>query len=197
MQAHEGMFAGGGTTLRENYRREVHMLSRAIYEMDVPTIAAVNGPAIGLGCDIACLADIRIASEQARFGVGFLKVGLIPGDGGAWLLQRVIGFSRAAELLYTADLIDAKTAAEWGLVSRVVAHEQLMEEAMTMAERIAAQPPHALRLTKSLLRQGRESSYAALMEFSAAAQGLSHMTDDHMEGVNAMLEKRPPVFRGR
>jgi enoyl-CoA hydratase/carnithine racemase len=197
MQAHEGTFAGGGATIRENYRREIHMLSRALYEMDIPTIAAVNGPAIGLGCDIACLADIRIASEQARFGVTFLKVGLIPGDGGAWLLQRVIGFSRAAELLYTGDLIDARTAAEWGLVSRVVPHERLLDEAIAMAERIAAQPPHALRLAKGLLRQGRDSSYAALMEFSAAAQGLCHQTDDHMEGVNAVLEKRTPVFKGR
>src|ERR1700751_5067637 len=100
------------------------MLSRALYELEIPLVAAVNGPAIGLGCDIACLADVRIASQGARFGVTFLKVGLIPGDGGAWLLQRVIGFSRAAELLFTGDVIDAATALEWGLVSRVVAPER-------------------------------------------------------------------------
>jgi 2-(1,2-epoxy-1,2-dihydrophenyl)acetyl-CoA isomerase len=197
MRAGEGVFGGGGTAIREKYRREIHVLSRALYEMEIPLIAAVNGPAIGLGCDIACLADMRIASEQARFGVTFLKVGLIPGDGGAWLLQRVVGFSRASEMLYTGDVIDAHTAAEWGLVSRVVPADRLLDEALAMAERIAAQPPHALRLAKGLLRQGRDSSYPAVMEFSAAAQGLCHLTDDHREGIDAVLEKRRPVFQGR
>jgi 2-(1,2-epoxy-1,2-dihydrophenyl)acetyl-CoA isomerase len=197
MRAGEGVFGGGGTAIREKYRREIHMLSRAFYELEIPLIAAVNGPAIGLGCDIACLADMRIASEQARFGVTFLKVGLIPGDGGAWLLQRVVGFSRASEMLYTGDVIDAQTAAEWGLVSRVVPADRLLDEALAMAERIAAQPPHALRLAKGLLRQGRDSSYPAVMEFSAAAQGLCHLTDDHREGIDAVLEKRRPVFQGR
>jgi enoyl-CoA hydratase/carnithine racemase len=159
-------------------------------------IAAVNGPAIGLGCDVACLADIRIASERATFGVTFLKVGLIPGDGGAWLLQRVVGHSRAAEMLYTGEVIDAAAAAQAGLVSRVVPHEALLDEARALARRIAAQPPHALRLAKSLLRQGREASYGAVMEMSAAAQALCHLMEDHREGVEAVLARRPPVFRG-
>lgn len=116
---------------------------------------------------------------------------------GAWLLQRVIGFSRAAELLYTGDVIDARTAEQWGLVSRVVPHDKLLDEAIALVKRIAVQPPHALRLAKGLLRQGRDSSYAALMEFSAAAQGLCHLTDDHAEGVKAVLEKYAPVFTGR
>ena len=197
MRAREGVFGGGGTAVREKYRREIQMLSRALYELEIPLVAAVNGPAIGLGCDIACLADVRIASQSARFGVTFLKVGLIPGDGGAWLLQRVIGFSRAAEMLFTGDVIDAATALEWGLVSRVVAPERLLDEALAVAERIAAQPPHALRLAKGLLRQGRDGSYAATMETSAAAQGLCHLTEDHIEGIDAVLEKRTPVFRGR
>jgi len=197
MRAREGAFGGGGTAVRENYRREIHMLSKAIYELEIPLVAAVNGPAIGLGCDIACLADMRIASDRARFGVTFLKIGLIPGDGGAWLLQRVIGYSRAAELLYTGDVIDAATAVEWGLVSRVVPHDRLIDEAIALAERVAAQPPHALRLAKGLLRQGRDSSYASVMEQSAASQGLCHLTDDHLEGIDAMLERRAPVFRGR
>lgn len=197
MRAREGAFAGGGVAIRENYRRNIHRIVRALYGLEAPLIAAVNGPAIGLGCDVACLADIRIASDQARFGVTFLKLGLIPGDGGAWLLPRIVGMSRAAELLYTGEVIDAATAAEWGLVSRVVPADRLMDEATALAARIAAQPPHALRLAKSLLRQGRESSYDALLEMSAAAQGLAHLTDDHMEGVEALLEKRAPRFEGR
>ena len=196
MRAREGAFAGGGVGIRENYRNNIHRIVRSIYGLEVPCIAAVNGAAIGLGCDVACMADIRIASDQARFGVTFLKLGLIPGDGGAWLLPRTVGMSRAAEMLFTGDIIDATTAADWGLVSKVVAHEALMDEALSLAGRIAAQPPHALRLAKSLLRQGTTASYDTLMEMSAAAQAISHLTDDHMEGVNALLEKRAAVFTG-
>lgn len=196
MQSRSELFAGGGMAIRERYRRIVHRIVRSVYELQVPLIAAVNGPAVGLGCDLAGLADIRIASDRARFGVPFLKLGIIPGDGGAWLLPRTIGHARAAELLFTGDLIDAATAADWGLVSRVVPHDTLMDEAMALATRIAAQPPHALRLAKILLRQGRESSYEAVLEMSASAQALSHLTDDHLEGVTAHIEKRPPDFKG-
>lgn len=193
----KGAFAGTGVDIRESYRREFHALSSALYNIEVPLIAAVNGAAAGLGCDLACLADIRIASENARFGVTFLKVGLIPGDGGAWLLQRVVGYSRAAEMLYTGKLIDATTAAEWGLVSQVVPAADLISAALELAHEIAGQPPHALRLAKSLMRHGRGASYKAVMEMSAAAQALCHLTDDHIEGVSAMIEKRPPAFRGQ
>jgi 2-(1,2-epoxy-1,2-dihydrophenyl)acetyl-CoA isomerase len=196
MQARADLFEGPGVAIRNRYRRVVHRIVRSLYEIEVPLIAAVNGPAVGLGCDIAGLADIRLASDQAKFGVPFLKLGIIPGDGGAWLLPRTIGYSRAAELLFTGDLIDATTAAEWGLVSRVIPHDRLMEEAFALAERVAAQPPHALRLAKALLRQGREASYEALLEMSASAQALSHLTADHIEGVTAHIEKRKPAFKG-
>ena len=196
MQARSELFEGGGIAIRERYRRIVHRIVRSVYELQVPLIAAVNGPAVGLGCDLAGLADIRLASERARFGVPFLKLGIIPGDGGAWLLPRTIGYARAAELLFTGDLIDAATAAEWGLVNRVVPHDSLMNEVMALAGRIAAQPPHALRLAKALLRQGREASYEAVLEMSASAQALSHLTEDHLEGVTAHLEKRAGTFKG-
>jgi len=197
MQARSELFEGGGMAIRERYRRIVHRIVRSVYELQIPLIAAVNGPAVGLGCDLAGLADMRLASDRARFGVPFLKLGIIPGDGGAWLLPRTIGYARAAELLFTGDLIDAETAAQWGLVNRVVPHEQLMDEALALAARVAAQPPHALRLAKALLRQGRESSYEAILEMSASAQALSHLTDDHLEGVTAHIEKRTPNFKGR
>ena len=196
MKAREGAFGGGGVALRDGYRNNIHRVVRSIYGLEVPSIAAVNGAAIGLGCDVACMCDIRISVEDARFGVTFLKLGLIPGDGGAWLLPRTIGMSRACELLYTGDVIDAATAKEWGLVSYVVGAEALMDEAMSLAERIAQQPPHALRLAKSLLKQGQTTSYDTLMEMSAAAQAISHLTEDHMEGVNALLEKREASFKG-
>ncbi|MET0248095.1 MAG: crotonase/enoyl-CoA hydratase family protein [Sphingobium sp.] len=197
MRERSGNFAGGGVDLRNQYRGNIHRIARALHGLDVPLIAAINGPAIGLGCDISCFADIRIASDRARFGVTFLKLGLIPGDGGSWLLPRVIGHSRAAELFFTGDLIDASTAAEWGLVSRVVPAEALIAEARTLAARIAAMPPHALRLTKRLMRQGQSISYDAALELAASTQPLLHLTDDHIEGLDALLEKRAPDFKGR
>ena len=196
MKAREGAFGGSGVQIRDGYRRNIHRVVRSIYGLEVPSIAAINGAAIGLGMDVACMTDIRIAADTAKMGVTFLKLGLIPGDGGAWLLPRTIGMSRAAELLFTGDVIDAKTAADWGLVSRVVPAADLMTEAMVLAQKIALQPPHALRLAKSLLKQGQTASYDTLMEMSAAAQAISHLTDDHMEGVDAILEKRAPVFKG-
>jgi enoyl-CoA hydratase/carnithine racemase len=159
-------------------------------------IAAVNGPAIGLGCDLACLGDIRIASDKAKFGVTFLKLGIIPGDGGTWILPRIIGEARAAELFYTGDVIDAATALDWGLVSRVVEADALMDEARALAAKIAAMPPHALRHAKNLMRQGRSTSYDTALEMAANTQALMHLTGDHMEGIDALLEKRAAVFKG-
>lgn len=196
MQARSGAFAGSAYDVAQGYRTNIHKIARALYALECPLIAAVNGPAIGLGNDVACFADIRIASDTAKFGVTFLKLGLIPGDGGAWLLPRTIGMSRAAELLFTGDVIDAATAEKWGLVSRVVPADQLMAEAQKLAEKIAGQPPQALRTAKLLLRQGQTVTYDTLLEMSAAAQAMMHMTADHQEGVAAILEKRTPHFKG-
>lgn len=197
MRDRRDLFEGSGAAIRERYRRVVHRIVRSLYGLEVPLIAAVNGPAMGLGCDIAGLGDIRIASDRASFGVPFLKLGIIPGDGGAWLLPRNIGYARAAELLFTARSIDAATAAEWGLVNRVVAHEDLMTEALAVAAQVAAQPPQALRMAKTLLRQGRDTTFDQMLEMSAAMQALAHLTEDHQEGVAAVLEKRPGGFTGR
>ncbi|MDX9875581.1 MAG: enoyl-CoA hydratase-related protein, partial [Spongiibacteraceae bacterium] len=138
---------------RANYRKGIQQIPLALWGIEVPTIAAVNGPAIGAGCDLACMCDIRIASEKAKFAESFLKVGLVPGDGGAWFLPRVVGFSKAAEMTFTGDILGAAEALSCGLVSKVVAPEQLLDEARALAGRIAAQPPQALRLAKRLLRE--------------------------------------------
>ncbi len=196
MLAGEGNFAGNPAMVREGYRGNIHMALRALHALDVPLIAAVNGPAIGLGCDIACLADIRIASTAAAFGVTFLKVGLVPGDGGTWILPRIIGMSRAAELFYTGEVIQPGLAMEWGLVSRVVDPGALMAEARALAMKIAAQPPYHLRATKAMLRQGQSTSYDTALEIAASTQGLMHHTLDHKEGVRSVLEKRPANFTG-
>ena len=197
MQQRRDLFAGSGAEIRDRYRRVVHRIVRSLYGLEVPLVAAVNGPAMGLGCDIAGLADIRIASETASFGVPFLKLSILPGDGGAWLMPRNVGYARAAELLFTARTLDARTAMEWGLISRVVPPERLMDEALEIAAEIAARAPEALRMTKALLRQGRDATFDQILEMTAAMQALAHLTEDHAEGVTAALEKRGAVFTGR
>ncbi len=197
MKARNGAFAGSPNDIKDGYRRNIHLIVKSLYNLDVPLIAAINGPAIGLGCDVACMADIRLASDKAKFGMTFLKLGLIPGDGGAWLMPRIIGQSRAAEFLFTGQVIDAATAAQWGLVSRVVEHDDLMHEAEALAQSIAAQSGPSLRLAKTLLRHGQIASYDTIMEMSAAAQAMMHYTQDHIEGVDAILEKRVPDFKNR
>jgi enoyl-CoA hydratase/carnithine racemase len=163
----------------------------------VPLIAAVNGPAIGLGNDVACLADMRLAADNAIFGATFLKIGLVPGDGGSWILPRTIGHARAAELFFTGDTIDAQTALAWGLVSRVVPAASLMDEARALAAKIARQPPDVLRMTKRMMREGQNVSFDIIMEMSAAYQALAHHTEDHAEAVNAFFEKRPGDYKGQ
>ncbi len=196
MRERTGNFGGSPADIADGYRGNIHKALRALDGLAVPLVAAINGPAIGLGCDLACLADIRIASEKAKFGVTFLKLGLIPGDGGTWILPRILGQSRAAELFYTGEVIDAATAQERGLVSRVVAADALMDEAMAMAGKIAAMPPQALRATKRLMRQGRTVTYDTALELAATAQAHMHHTQDHIEGIEALIEKRMPAFKG-
>ena len=190
-------FGGPGVQIIDRYRNGIHRIVKSVWGIEVPVIAAINGPAIGLGNDVACMCDTRIASDQAKFGVTFLKIGLVPGDGGAWLLPKIIGMARASELFFTGDIIDAETAREWGLISRIVPHDELMDRARELAGRIVMQAPDVLRLTKRLMREGMMNSFDTVMEMSAAMQAHAHQTEDHMEALNAFFEKRAPVFKGK
>lgn len=181
--------------LRNWYRNGVQRLVTALYNVEVPVIAAVNGPAIGAGCDLATLCDVRIASTKARFAESFIKVGLIPGDGGAWLLQRVVGKSMAAELSFTGRAIDAEEALRIGLVSRVVPPEQLLTAAFELASEMAQNDGHVLRLTKRLMRAGEQSSFEHVLQLSAAAQATLHGSAAHQEAVKAFVDKRAPEKR--
>lgn len=185
-----------GMQIRHDYRTGIQRLPLALFNLEVPVIAAVNGAAIGAGLDLACMCDVRIASEKAKFAESFVKLGIIPGDGGAWLLPRLVGLSRASEMMFTGDTIDARQAEQWGLVSKVVAQEHLMDAANELAARMAANPGHAVRLAKRLLREAMHTRLDTLLELSAAFQALSHQTDDHREAVSAFLEKRAPNFTG-
>jgi enoyl-CoA hydratase/carnithine racemase len=180
--------------IREEYRQGIQRIPLALYNLDVPTIAAVNGPAIGAGCDLTCMCDIRIASEKATFAESFIKIGIIPGDGGAWLLPRIVGMSKAAEMSFTGDAIDAAEALACGLVSRVVPHEKLLDEANSLAARIAKNPGPTMRMTKRLLREGQHARLDTLLEMSAGFQAIAHKTPQFKEAVMAFIEKRPPEF---
>jgi enoyl-CoA hydratase/carnithine racemase len=182
---------------RRYYETGIQRIPRAFEALEVPIIAAVNGPAIGAGCDLACMCDIRIAAESARFAESFVKVGIVPGDGGAWLLQRIVGYSKACEMTFTGDSVDSRAALACGLVSQVVPDEQLLPAARALAQRIAVNPPHALRMSKRLLQEARHSRLDTVLQLSAAMQSLAHTTQDHAEAVDAILQKRSPDFVGR
>jgi 2-(1,2-epoxy-1,2-dihydrophenyl)acetyl-CoA isomerase len=197
MRDRAGMFGISPAEIQHNYRTGIQRIPLAFGRLDVPVIAAVNGPAIGAGCDLACMCDIRIAGTSAKFAESFVRLGIIPGDGGAWLLPRVVGMSRACELAFTGDTIDAAAALEFGLVSRVVPDERLLEEARALALRIAANPPQALRWTKRLIREGQHVRLDTMLDTAAVIQALAHHTEDHAEAISAYFEKRPARFQGK
>lgn len=184
-----GMFGGTAEEVARGYREGVQRIPRALWACEVPLIAAVNGAAIGAGCDLTLLCDVRVASTKASFAESFVQLGLISGDGGAWLLPRAIGWARAAEMSLTGERIDAATALEWGLVSRVVEPDDLLACAHGIAEKIAANPTGAVRMTKRLLRQAQDNSLDTVLELAAPLQGAAHQTDEHHAALQAMLNR--------
>lgn len=176
--------------VRRQYTGGIQRIPLAFERLDVPIIAAVNGPAMGAGCDLACMCDIRIAGQSASFAESFIKLGIVPGDGGAWLLARVVGLARAYELSFTGDTIDAEEALRIGLVTHLVPDDELMPRALSLAARIARNPAPALRMTKRLIREGVHSRLDTVLQLSAAFQALSHHTEEHGALVTEILEKQ-------
>jgi 2-(1,2-epoxy-1,2-dihydrophenyl)acetyl-CoA isomerase len=179
---------------RNTLRHTVHRVSHAIMYLDKPYIAAINGVAAGAGMDMCSQADIRIASDQARFGMSYANVGLVPGDGGSWLLPRLVGIQRALDLIWSAEFIDAQTALEIGYVLKVVPHDSLMEEARAYAERLLQGPSVAMQLAKRLVYRGMTQSFAEALEAAQAAMTIAQSSPDFQEGRNAFGERRPPKF---
>lgn len=196
LSGNDPMFRGTPHQMQEGYRDGIQMIPRLFNTLDVPVIAAVNGAAVGAGCDLACMADIRIGSTHAKFAESFMRVGLVSGDGGAWLLPRVVGMARAMEMALTCRMLDAAEAKNWGLVTHVTEPDALIDRAMTMAHEIAALPPRSIRLNKRLMRQAQSMTLDGALELSAAFQAIVQNTADQREAVAAMLEKRTPEFTG-
>jgi enoyl-CoA hydratase len=161
-----------------------------------PVIAAVNGYALGGGCELAMACDIRIASERARFGQPEVGLGLLAGAGGTQRLPRLVGIGKAKELLFTGDIIDAAEAKEIGLVNKVVPGENLMQAAQEMAEKIMSKAPLAIRLTKAAINAGANMDMRAALALERLCQTVLFTTADRKEGTGAFLEKRKPQFKG-
>ncbi|HRP97219.1 MAG TPA: enoyl-CoA hydratase-related protein [Rhodocyclaceae bacterium] len=184
-----GDFAGDVAEVATRYRRGIQRIPLALQQVEVPIIAAVNGPAVGAGFDLANMADLRIASTKAKFGETFLNLGIIPGDGGAWFLQRLIGYQQAFELTLSGRIVDADEAQRLGIVLDVVAPEALLPRAAELAARFAAQPPRALRLTKRLMKMAQRMELKDFLDLCASFQGMCHNEPEHLEAVRKMLEK--------
>ena len=187
---------GAGRELEPLLRAGMQIVVR-MRTMAKPAIAAVNGPAAGAGMNLALACDLRIASEEATFGQNFARVGLFPDYGGTYLLPRLVGASRAAQMFYTGEMIDAREAERLGLVNRVVAPEQLAAETRALAERLAQAPPLAVRAIKQVLFGNDRAELERALEFEVQTQMQCFLSEDCGEGIRAFFEKRAPRFRGR
>lgn len=194
MQSQSGMFAGGPVALRRQYVDGIQRIPRRLAQFDKPIVAAINGAAIGAGLDLTCMCDLRIARRGAKLGSTFVKVGLVPGDGGAYFLARVVGFAKALELVLTGRLVDSDEALRIGLVNQVVEADELQAAALTMAQSIAQNAPAAVRLTKRAAYRSYDLDVDTALELAASYQGMVQNTADHREAVDAILAKRPAVF---
>ena len=189
MATREGLFSGTPAEMTEKYRETIQQLTRFMASTDLVTIASVNGPAVGAGFDLVLGCDLRYGSRSARFAHTFIEMGIIPGDGGAWLLPRVVGWQRATELALTARFITSAEAEKYGVLLEVVPEEKLADHVMSVARSIAAKPRPAVVMAKRLLRQARSMDLDGFLEFSAALQAIAHTTPEHEAAVGDYLKK--------
>lgn len=196
MHTKSDLFAGSAYAISQNYHEHIQRIPLAMQSLKMPVIGAINGAAYGAGCDLAMMCDLRVAAESATFAESFIKLGLIPGDGGAWFLPRVLSYPRAAELLFTGKPISAQQAYDWGMVNQIAPDDQLREKALALAESIAAHPVHSIRMSKQLLQESEQATLPSLLRTSAALQAIAHKTHDHEEAVAAFIERRDPQFTG-
>lgn len=189
--------SGTPVVMRRNVRNSYQKVALGLQRLDKPTIAMVNGAAVGAGCDFAFACDMRVGSEKARFRNGFVKVGLIPGGGGTWLYTRLMGLGRGLEFLFTGDFLEAEEAERIGVLNRLVPAEEVEGATMELAQKIAKGPPIAIQLSKMMAYKALDMDLEEALELAAACQALALSSEDHREGVNAFMEKREAQFKGK
>jgi enoyl-CoA hydratase/carnithine racemase len=197
MQSRTGMFHGESNELRLRYQHGIQQIPRTIEEMSTPVIAMVNGAAIGAGCDLAMMCDLRVGSPSTKFGETFTKIGLIPGDGGTFFVQRVVGYAKAMEMTLTGDIYQGQAAKDFGLLNRLVDDANLESETEKLATQIATSPPVAQSLAKKAMKAAYLHDLQTSLDLLASYQGIAQRTEDHFEALTANEEKRPPIFKGR
>lgn len=196
MRDGKGTFGGTPAQIAEKYRRGIQRMSLAIHNIEVPVIAALNGPAIGAGFDLACMCDIRIGCEHTLLGEIFINLGLIPGDGGAWFLQRLVGYQKAAELTFSGRLVKTDEALQLGLLLKLVAADQLMAQTTELAQSFAAKAPQTLRMTKRLMKSAQRLELADFLDLCSSYQACCHHTQDHQRAVRGFFDKTIVEFKG-
>ncbi len=183
---------------RRNHMREgVHRVPRALADLDKPYIGSINGPAAGAGMDMASMCDIRIASDRARFGMTYVRMGLSPGDGGCYFLPRIVGIAKACELIWTGRMIDAQEALQIGYISKVVPHDELSAATKELATQLAKGPSVAIQLAKRLIYRCLDLELNTALEATESAMLIAQSTEDAREGPKAWAQRREPVFKGR
>lgn len=197
MKAKAGMFSGESNELRLRYIHGIQKIPKLIEEFSKPLIAMVNGAAIGAGCDLAMMCDLRIGSAASKFGETFVRLGLVPGDGGAFFLQRVVGYAKAMQLSLTAELVSGQQACDWGLLNYLVSESELVAETQQLAQRIADHPPIAVQMTKKAIKLAYRDDLNSVLELSAAYQGITQRTEDHFRALEAMATKTSGNYQGR
>ena len=197
MDEKSGMFAGESNELRLRYMHGIQQIPRIIEEISTPMIALVNGAAIGAGCDLSMMCDLRVGSDKTKFGETFTKMGLVPGDGGTFFLQRVIGYAKAMQMFLTAEIFEGKNALQFGLLNFYYPEDQILDETIKIAEKIASLAPIAQSMTKKAMKISYLHDLHTSLDLLATFQGITQRTNDHFEALKAFQEKRSPNFKSK
>lgn len=197
MENKAGMFSGESNELRMRYMHGIQQIPKCMEDMSTPVIAMIQGAAVGAGCDLAMMCDLRIGTLDSKFGETFVRIGLVPGDGGSFFLQRAIGFSKAMQMSLTAELVSGEEALRWGLLNYLVSDKELHLETEKLALKIASNAPAAVQMTKKAMKIAYLNDLATVLDIAAAFQGIAQRTEDHFEGLAAAKAKKIAQFQGR
>lgn len=196
MEEKSGMFAGESNELRTRYQHGIQRIPQCMENLSVPVIAMVNGAAVGAGCDLSMMCDLRVGNSKTKFAETFTRMGLVPGDGGTFFLQRVVGYAKAMQMFLTAKNFEGKEALDFGLMNFMFEDLEMEKETEKLADTIASLAPVAQRLTKKAMKVAYMHDLQTSLDMLASFQGISQRTGDHFEAIKSFKEKRSPTFQG-